>query len=86
MISNLIVFSTLILGALFTLLYMLSPQFRARVEQPKYTFLEQLSMYDKKAGAEQVTDPHRDSLRYRDDKDEVSSQDNITINSENNEQ
>jgi len=53
MISNLIVFSTLFLGALFTVLYIIRPGFRARVEQPKYAFLQQLSMYDKSTGAEQ---------------------------------
>ena len=47
MISNLIVFSTLFLGVLFTVLYIVRPEFRARVEQPKYAFLQQLSMYDK---------------------------------------
>ncbi len=47
MISNLIVFSTLFLGVLFTVLYMIRPEFRARIEQPKYAFLEQLSMYHK---------------------------------------
>jgi hypothetical protein len=52
MISNLIVFSTLFLGALFTGLYIIRPGFRARVEQPKYAFLKQLSMYEKSTGAE----------------------------------
>jgi len=52
MISNLIVFSTLFLGVLFTLLYIIRPEFRARVEQPKYAFLQQLSMYDKSTSAE----------------------------------
>jgi len=47
MISNLIVFSTLFLGVLFTILYVVRPEFRARIEQPKYAFLQQLSMYDK---------------------------------------
>ena len=53
MISNLIVFSTLFLGVLFTVLYIIRPEFRARIEQPKYAFLQQLSMYDKSTGAEQ---------------------------------
>jgi len=53
MISNLIVFSTLFLGVLFTLLYVIRPEFRARIEQPKYVFIKQLSMYDKSTGAEQ---------------------------------
>lgn len=47
MISNLIVFSTLFLGVLFTVLYIIRPEFRARIEQPKHAFLQQLSMYDK---------------------------------------
>jgi len=50
MISQLIVFSTLFLGLLFTVLYIIRPRFRARVEQPKYAFLQQLSMYDKSVG------------------------------------
>ena len=53
MISNLIVFSTLFLGVLFTVLYIVRPEFRARVEQPKYAFLEQLSIYDKSTGVGQ---------------------------------
>lgn len=53
MISNLIVFSTLFLGLLFTVLYVVRPEFRARIEQPKTTFLQQLSMYDKSTGVEQ---------------------------------
>lgn len=53
MISNLIVFSTLFLAVLFTVLYVIRPQFRARIEQPKYAFLQQLSMYDKGTSAEQ---------------------------------
>lgn len=53
MISNLIVFSTLFLGVLFTVLYVIRPEFRARIEQPKYAFLQQLSMYDKGNSAEQ---------------------------------
>lgn len=53
MISNLIVFSTLFLGVLFTVLTIIRPEFRARVEQPKFAFLEQLSMYDRSVGAEQ---------------------------------
>jgi hypothetical protein len=52
MISNLIVFSTLFLGVLFTVLYVIRPEFRARIEQPKYAFLQQLSMYDKQTAAE----------------------------------
>jgi len=51
MISNLIVFSTLFLGVLFTVLYIIRPEFRARIEQPKYAFLQQLSMYDKGTSA-----------------------------------
>ncbi|GJM11824.1 MAG: hypothetical protein DHS20C12_02270 [Pseudohongiella sp.] len=50
MISNLIVFSTLFLAALFTLLYLVRPDFRARIEMPKTTFLRQLSMYDDAIG------------------------------------
>ena len=69
MISNLIVFSTLILGALFTLLYLLRPQFRARVEQPKYAFLEQLSMYDRAVGAEQESGQHNDGFHSGDSED-----------------
>lgn len=46
MISSLIVFATLFLGVLFTVLYIIRPEFRARIEQPKYAFLQQLSMYD----------------------------------------
>lgn len=53
MISNLIVFSTLFLGVLFTVLYIIRPEFRARIEQPKFAFLQQLSMYDKSAADEQ---------------------------------
>ncbi len=53
MISNLIVFSTLFLGVLFTVLYIIRPEFRARIEQPKYAFLQQLSMYDKDTAVEQ---------------------------------
>ena len=53
MISNLIVFSTLFLGVLFTVLYIIRPEFRARIEQPKYAFLQQLSMYDKDTAIEQ---------------------------------
>ncbi len=52
MISNLIVFSSLFLAGLFTLLYLLKPGLRERVEQPKYAFLRQLSMYDMQTGAE----------------------------------
>lgn len=55
MISNLIVFSTLFLGALFTVLYIVLPEFRARIEQPKYVFLRQLSMYDKSTASERRT-------------------------------
>lgn len=55
MISNLIVFSTLFLGALFTVLYIVRPEFRTRIEQPKYAFLKQLSMYDKSTAAERRT-------------------------------
>ncbi|MBL4572589.1 MAG: hypothetical protein JKY86_05885 [Gammaproteobacteria bacterium] len=50
MISNLIVLSTLFLGALFTALTIIRPEFRARIEQPKYAFLQQLSMYEKSIG------------------------------------
>ena len=50
MISNLIVLSTLFLGALFTALTIIRPEFRARIEQPKYAFLRQLSMYEKSTG------------------------------------
>ena len=50
MISNLIVFSTLFLGALFTVLTIIRPEFRARIEQPKHAFLQQLSMYEKSIG------------------------------------
>ena len=51
MISNLIVFSTLFLGVLFTVLYIIRPEFRARIEQPKHAFLHQLSVYDKGTSA-----------------------------------
>jgi len=53
MISNLIVFSTLFLGVLFTVLYIIRPEFRARIEQPKYAFIKQLSLYERSTGAEQ---------------------------------
>lgn len=53
MISNLIVFSTLFFGVLFTAAYIFRSEFRARIEQPKHAFLQQLSMYDKSTGAEQ---------------------------------
>ena len=53
MISNLIVFSTLFLGVLFTVLYIIRPEFRARIEQPKYAFIKQLSLYEKSTGAKQ---------------------------------
>ena len=53
MISNLIVLSTLFLGVLFTVLYIIRPEFRVGVERPKYAFLQQLSMYDKSTGAAQ---------------------------------
>lgn len=60
MISKLIVFSTLFLAVLFTALYIIRPKFRTRVEQPKYAFLQQLSMYDKSISAEQ----HGDDNEY----------------------
>jgi len=50
MISNLIVFSSLLMAGWFTLQYLLKPQLRKRVEQPKYAFLRQLSMYDMQTG------------------------------------
>ena len=52
MISNLIVFSSLVMAGWFTLQYLLRPGLRERVEQPKYAFLRQLSMYDRQAGAD----------------------------------
>lgn len=52
MISNLIVFCSLLLGVLFTVLYLIRPTFRARIEQPKYAFLRQLAMYDKTVSRE----------------------------------
>jgi len=50
MISNLVVFSSLLLAAWFTLQYIFKPGLRERVEQPKYAFLEQLSRYDRQMG------------------------------------
>jgi len=89
MISNLIVFSSLFLGILFTLLYLLRPGFRARVERPKYAFLQQLSMYDKGAGSAsaQTAGQHGEDLpdnsdRVCDSDNDSNNQDKIAISDE----
>jgi hypothetical protein len=45
-IENLIAFSSIGLGALFFLVWLLSKDFRAWLERPKYRFLQNLRSYD----------------------------------------
>jgi len=46
MISTVIVSATLLMAILFTAAYLLKPELRARVEAPKFVFLQQLEEYD----------------------------------------
>lgn len=46
MISTMIVLLSLLMAAIFTLVYWLNPAMRRRIEAPKYVFLQQLSKYD----------------------------------------
>lgn len=46
MISELIVFSSLAFMLLLGLSWLLSPSYRAKLEQPKYAFLQQLQRHD----------------------------------------
>ncbi len=46
MISTAIVSLTLLMAALFSLVYALNPAFRRKVEAPKHVFLRQLAQYD----------------------------------------
>jgi len=50
MVSTLVVAATLIMAAGFSLVYWLRPQWRARIEQPKHQFQEQVRQYDNRAG------------------------------------
>ncbi|MEZ5492802.1 MAG: hypothetical protein R3F50_21180 [Gammaproteobacteria bacterium] len=47
MISSVIVLLTLLMAAVFVLVYVLRPGWRARIEQPKYGFQQQLQHYDR---------------------------------------
>lgn len=57
MISTVIVVSSLFMAALFTGAYLLNPAMRARVEAPKFVFLQQLAEYDQSM----KNDPHAPS-------------------------
>jgi len=46
MISAVIVLLTVILASGYTLLYLVRPSWRARIEQPKHYFHQQLQQYD----------------------------------------
>lgn len=46
MISNLVVLLTVLMAGSFLLVYLLNPAWRARVEQPKHCFQDQLRRYD----------------------------------------
>ena len=47
MISTLIVLGSLLLALLFSAFYFWNEEFRNRVEQPKYEFLQQVASYDR---------------------------------------
>ena len=46
MISTVIVSASLLMAILFTIAYLFNPTLRARVEAPKFVFLQQLEEYD----------------------------------------
>ena len=46
MISTLVVTITMLMAGCFTLVYLLRPAWRNRIEQPKHYFHEQLQRYD----------------------------------------
>lgn len=73
MISNLIVFSSLLMAGWFTLQYLLKPGLRERVEQPKFAFLRQLSMYDMQTGAG-ANSASEDRHELNDDQDQLGHQ------------
>jgi hypothetical protein len=67
MISNIIVYSTVFLALVFTALYLLRPGLRKKVEQPRYTFLQQLSMYDKQNAVANSKEKNSQNLDVRKD-------------------
>jgi len=46
MISSLVILSTVLMAGGFLLVYVLSPAWRKRIEEPKHCFQEQLQRYD----------------------------------------
>lgn len=50
MISTLILLCSLLLAVGFVLVYVLRPGWRARIEQPKYQFQEQLQQFERRSG------------------------------------
>ena len=46
MISTVVIAMTLLMAAGFTLVYLLSPSWRERVERPKQDFQQQIRRYD----------------------------------------
>ncbi len=47
MISTVIVATTVVMAAVFTVAYLASPELRRQVEAPKTIFLQQLRQYDR---------------------------------------
>jgi hypothetical protein len=50
-----IVFSTIILAAVFSAIWLISPNVRAWVERPKYRFQSNVQSYDKAQAEERTT-------------------------------
>lgn len=46
MITNIIVLASMLLTGAFALAWLLSPAFRARIEQPKHQFQDRLQAYE----------------------------------------
>ena len=49
MITDLVVWMSIVLAAVFCAAWALSPAFRVRIERPKYTFLDAVRRYDRDA-------------------------------------
>lgn len=54
--ADVIVFGSLIFAAVFALVWLLSPDVRAWLEQPKFHFQEATRRYDRDAGVRQHED------------------------------
>jgi beta-lactamase regulating signal transducer with metallopeptidase domain len=59
MISNFIVISSIILALAFTIVWIVRPNLRRRIEEPKYFFLQQVQQYNRRVSGHSEPETER---------------------------